>query len=173
MKNDAWIATRQSVDNGCYEGSGQSRNRSNSDLACRGIVKEFDVLYAATQLIEYGYATIEQCTAVFRRLNPSPRAIEQSNTESRLQLCNRSRNGRLGGVEKLSCFAHAAGLHDGHEDVEVLQLHTASDAVAQLHVCTISLVICNDQIIALYVYDWVRYPVSCAIAKGQSPKLRA
>ena len=30
-------------------------------------------------------------------------------------------------------LSHAAGLHDGHEDVQVLQLHPASDAIAQLH----------------------------------------
>jgi hypothetical protein len=28
---------------------------------------------------------------------------------------------------------HAAGLHDSHQDVEVLQLDPASDAIAQLH----------------------------------------
>ena len=30
-------------------------------------------------------------------------------------------------------LAHAAGLHHGHEDVQVVQLHSAADAIAQLH----------------------------------------
>jgi hypothetical protein len=36
-------------------------------------------------------------------------------------------------VQKRGRFAHAAGLHHGHEDVQILQLHPASDAIAQLH----------------------------------------
>jgi hypothetical protein len=36
-------------------------------------------------------------------------------------------------------LAHAAGLHDRHQDVEVVQLYPASDAVAQLHLGTIAI----------------------------------
>src|SRR5882762_6010407 len=51
-----------------------------------------------------------------------------------LQVRDRSRNVRLGGIEALRCLPHGAGLHDGHEDVQVLQFHPASDAIGQLHV---------------------------------------
>ena len=36
-------------------------------------------------------------------------------------------NGRRGSL------AHAAGLHNGHQDVKVVQLHPASDSITQLH----------------------------------------
>jgi hypothetical protein len=36
-------------------------------------------------------------------------------------------------IEALRCLAHTSGLHHGHEDVKVLQLHSASDAIVQLH----------------------------------------
>jgi hypothetical protein len=39
-------------------------------------------------------------------------------------------------VETLRRFAHAADLHHRHEDVEVVKLHTASDAIAQMHACS-------------------------------------
>ena len=58
--------------------------------------------------------------------------------ERMLQVRDRSRNVRLGGIEALRRLPHGARLHDGHEDVQVLQLHSASDAIAQLHVGPIS-----------------------------------
>jgi hypothetical protein len=51
-----------------------------------------------------------------------------------LQFRDRPRNVELGGVEVLRRLAHGAGLHDGHEDVQVLQLQPPPDAIAQLHV---------------------------------------
>jgi hypothetical protein len=48
-------------------------------------------------------------------------------------LPNRSGNGGLPGIEEHGRFAHASGLHDGHQDVEVLQLQPAPDAITQLH----------------------------------------
>jgi hypothetical protein len=42
----------------------------------------------------------------------------------------------LGSVQERCRLLHTAGLHNGHQDVEVLQLHPASDAIAQLHLGT-------------------------------------
>jgi hypothetical protein len=42
----------------------------------------------------------------------------------------------LRGVQELRRLPHAASLHHGHEDVQILKLHAASDAIAQLHVGT-------------------------------------
>jgi hypothetical protein len=57
-------------------------------------------------------------------------AVEQAHAERMLQVRDRSRYSRLTGVEVLRRLAHAAGLHHGHEDVQVLQLHPAADAIA-------------------------------------------
>jgi hypothetical protein len=46
-------------------------------------------------------------------------------------------------LEQRGCFPHAAGLHNGHQDVEVLQLHAASEALAQFHRKTY----CNTDIV--------------------------
>jgi len=52
------------------------------------------------------------------------------------QFRNRSGDGGLGGVQERRRLFHTAGLHNGHQDVDVLQLHPASDAIAQLHLGT-------------------------------------
>src|SRR5258707_474872 len=133
MKHDARIAPRESIDDGGYEGRGQSGDRSDSNFASRRIRKKLDVLYSATQIIEHGHSAIKQRATVLGRLNPLAVAVEQAYAECRLQFRNRSRNGGLRGVETLRCLAHAAGLRHGHQDVQVLQLHVASDTVLYLH----------------------------------------
>jgi len=75
----------------------------------------------------------EQGAAVFCRLHALPVAVQQAHAERVLQVRDRSGNGGLGAVEALRSLAHAAGLHHGHEDVQVLQLHPASGAIAKLH----------------------------------------
>ena len=106
---------------------------SDPHFASRRVGKKLDVLHALAQVIEYGCAAIEQRAAVFGRLDALAVAIEQAHAERMLQFRDRSRNGGLGGVQALRRLAHAAGLHDGHEDMQVLQLHPAPDAIAQLH----------------------------------------
>ena len=71
--------------------------------------------------------------AVFGRLDALAMAIEQAHAERMLQIRDRSGNVGLEVFEAPRRLAHAAGLHDGHEDVQVLQLHPAADAIAQLH----------------------------------------
>jgi hypothetical protein len=39
-------------------------------------------------------------------------------------------------MENCCCLAHAAGIHDSQEDVEVLELHAAANPVAELHRAT-------------------------------------
>jgi hypothetical protein len=48
---------------------------------------------------------------------------------------------------------HAAGLHNRYQDVEVLQLDPAADAITQLHPCPlIAELISPDQTIALFMH---------------------
>ena len=85
------------------------------------------------QVIEYGRAAVEQRATVLGRLDALAVAVEQAHADRMLQFRDRSRNVGLSGVEALRRLPHAAGLHHRHEDVQVLQLHPASDAIAQLH----------------------------------------
>jgi hypothetical protein len=39
----------------------------------------------------------------------------------------------LGCIEEHGRLAHAAGLHDSHQDMKVVQLDPESDAIAQRH----------------------------------------
>lgn len=50
-----------------------------------------------------------------------------------LQVRNRFRDGGLGHVDVPRGFAHAAGLHDRHQDIEVTQFEAALDAVVPGH----------------------------------------
>jgi hypothetical protein len=44
-------------------------------------------------------------------------AIEETHAECMFQFRDRSRNGGLSSVEALCCFAHAADLRHGHQNV--------------------------------------------------------
>ena len=95
----------------------------------------------------------------FGRLDPLAMAVQQAHTERMLQIRDRSRNAGLCGAETLRRFPHTASLQDSHQDVEVLQLHPASDAIAQLHGAH-PLRNCDDVIraITLYAYGHMHYP---------------
>jgi hypothetical protein len=109
--------------------------RADTKLAARKVVvpEKHDVLHALAQVIEYGHPAIQQGAAVLGRLDPLAMAVEQAHAERMLQFSDRSRNVRLSGIEDLRRLPHAARLHHGHEHVEVLQFHPASEAIAQLH----------------------------------------
>jgi hypothetical protein len=59
--------------------------------------------------------------------------VEQAHAQRMLQLADGSGNVGLRCVEDFRCLAHAAGLHHRHEDVEILQFHSTSNAIAELH----------------------------------------
>ena len=81
----------------------------------------------------YGDAATEQSLAVLRRLDALPVALEKTYAERVLQIRDRSRNRRLGRVQAPCRLPHAAELHGGHENVQVVQLHAASDPITDLH----------------------------------------
>src|SRR5712672_1619142 len=85
------------------------------------------------QFIEYGHAAIEQGPTVIGCFDPLAVALKQPYAKRMFQFRDRPRNGGLSDAEALRRLPHAAGLHHGHEDVQVLQLHPSSDAIAQLH----------------------------------------
>src|SRR3979490_1419504 len=65
-------------------------------------------------------------------------AVEKSHANGTFQFRDRPGNGGLAGVQKRRCLVHAAGLHDGHQDVQIMQLHPTSDTIAQLHRAALS-----------------------------------
>src|SRR5262249_32564369 len=99
--------------------------------------------------------------------------LEESYAERMLQFRDRSRNGGLSDVEALRRLAHAAGLHDGHKDVQVLQFHPSSDAIAQLHGNAYVLLLSCDQTIALFTYRSIGYLLWPGPAKQQANHDRA
>jgi hypothetical protein len=85
------------------------------------------------QVIEHSRSTIEQSATVLGRLDPPGRAVDQTHANGVLQFGNRSGDGGLPGVQERCRLIHAASLHNSHEDVQVVQLHPASDTIAHLH----------------------------------------
>src|SRR5262249_7349115 len=133
MRYDARMAPGKPFDDAGNETRSERGSASNPHLSSRRVGEKLDVLHALAQVIEYGRSAIEQRATVLRRLDPLAVAVEQAHAEGMLQFRDRSRNRRLGAVEAFRRLPHAASLHHGHEDVEVLQLQPASDAIAQLH----------------------------------------
>jgi tripartite-type tricarboxylate transporter receptor subunit TctC len=134
MKHDSRITPGEPIDDGSNEGFAGIDGASDPYFASARVGEKLDLFHALAQVIEYGCAAIEERATVFGRRDPMAVPIEQAYAERMLQFRDRPRNVGLGGVELLRRLAHGAGLHDGHEDVQILQLQPAPDAIAQLHV---------------------------------------
>jgi hypothetical protein len=67
------------------------------------------------------------------RLGTLATAIEQPHADRLLKISNRSGDGGLCRIQHLRRFAHAAGLDDRHQNVKIVKLNPAADAIAQLH----------------------------------------
>ena len=133
MKHDTRVATGEPIDDRGDETRCQKGSAADPHLPGRGIGEKLDALHALTQVIENRHAAIDQRVSLSGQLDALAVAIKQSHTERILKGRDRSRNRGLGTVEARRCLAHAARLHDGHQDVQVLELQAASDAIAQLH----------------------------------------
>src|SRR5215467_681958 len=101
------------------------------------------------QFVENYRPAIQKHAPVLRRLDALAAAIEETHPERMLQFRDRSGDGGLSAVEAFRRLSHAAGLHDGHENVQLVQLKAASDAVTPLHARYIPVLLSPDQIIAL------------------------
>lgn len=133
MKHDAWVTPGEPIDHRGNEACGERRDAPDPHFSSGGIGEKLDVLHALSQVVKNRHSAIEQRPTIFGRLDPLAVAIQQSHAERMLKVCNRSRNVWLRAVEELRCLAHAAGFQNGHQDVQVLQFHPASDTIAQLH----------------------------------------
>src|SRR5262249_61792844 len=102
------------------------------------IDEELDILYSLTEIIEHGRSAIEQDPTILSQQDALGVAVEQSHANSPFQFRDRPRNGGLGCIEQHGGLAHVAGLHHGHQDMKIVQLHTESDAVTRLHFGTIA-----------------------------------
>ena len=60
-------------------------------------------------------------------------AVKQTHAERMFEICDGTGDRGLSGVQKCRRFAHAARLHDRHQDMKVMQFHSAADAIAYLH----------------------------------------
>jgi len=81
-------------------------------------------------------AATQQGAAALRGFNALPVAVKQPDAERMLKITDRSRNVRLSSIQDARRLPHAPGLRHRHEHMQILQLHSASDAVAQQHEAT-------------------------------------
>ncbi len=105
---------------------------SHAYLAYCRIGERRDVLHALPQFVEHGDASLDERAAIGCRLYALPAPVEQAHAEGVLQIGDRLGNGGLRHVEGTRRLAHAAGLNDGHENIDVAQSEAAADAVVPL-----------------------------------------
>jgi hypothetical protein len=86
-----------------------------------------------SQIVEDRDAALAERQTVGGRNHAAPAAVDQLDAERVLQLYDRLGHRRLGDLEAIRRLAHAAGLDDGHQDVEVPQFETALDAIGPGH----------------------------------------
>src|SRR4029450_8123704 len=127
MKHDSRILQRKPLDYGRNKASSEKVVASNSHFSSGGIGEKFDVLDSLTEVIEHSRSAIEKDPTVLGQLDALRVAVEQSHANSAFQFGDRPGNGGLGRIEERGRLAHVAGLHHGHQDMEVVQLHPESD----------------------------------------------
>src|SRR5215470_5634774 len=120
MKYDTRVAPGELVHNGRNEACCKWNDAPDPHVSSRGISEKFNVLDCLLEVIERGRSAIEQGPAVRGRLDALRVAVEQAHADSAFQFCDRSRNGWLACVEERCRLPHASGLHNDHQDVEVL-----------------------------------------------------
>src|SRR5262249_51416482 len=103
--------------------------RADPDFANRWISQEFDVLHGLAQVIEGGQSALKQSAAVLGRLGAVTTTIKESDSDGMFKVGDRFRNGRLRRIQELGRPAHAPGLCDRHQYVQVVQFDAASDAI--------------------------------------------
>jgi hypothetical protein len=138
MKCDPRMAPREPIYEGGNEACRQKLGAANPHFPSGRIGQKFDALHALTEIIEDGGPATQQGAAALGRFNSLPVAIEQPDAERILKITDCSRNVRLSGIQDSRRLAHAAGLRHRHEYVQILQLQSASDAIAHPHGAPIS-----------------------------------
>ena len=133
VNGDSRVFPAQPVEHGRHHAHNDGIGRHDLHLADRRIGEELDFLHRLAELVEHGGAPVEQGAAIGRRLGAVAAAIKQADADRTFQIGDRFRDGRLRRIQELGCSAHAAGLHDRHQHVQVVKLHPPSDAIAQLH----------------------------------------
>src|ERR1041384_6403363 len=139
MEHDARIASREPIDEIRNKARGQKGAAADPNLPGRRIGQKFDILRRLAQVVEHSRAASEQGATVLGWLDTLGVAVEQSHANGALQTCYRSGNGGLYRVEVRRSLVHAAGLHNRHEYVEVMQRDLTADPIAQLHRVLLSL----------------------------------
>ena len=98
---------------------------------CR-IGERRDVVHALAQFVEHGDAALDERPATGRRLDALPTPVEEPHTEGLFQVSDRLGHCRLRHVEGRGGLAHAAGLNDGQQNIDVPQFEAAADPVVPL-----------------------------------------
>ena len=98
---------------------------------CR-IGERRDFVHALAQFVEHGDAAPDECPAIGRRLDALPAPVEEPHTEGLFQVSDRLGHCRLRHVEGRGGLAHAAGLNDGQQNIDVAQFEAAADPVVPL-----------------------------------------
>jgi hypothetical protein len=127
------MLSAQPTEDGRQEAGNEGFVASNPDLANRRIGEKLDVPHSLTQVVEDSHPTIQQCATVDGGLDALRAPIEKSNPERAFQICNGPGHGGLGHVEFVGRFSHAAGLNNGHQNIELAEFQPASDPRVPRH----------------------------------------
>ena len=106
---------------------------SDSDFSGVRIGKCLDPIHGLSKFIEYRCAAVQQGAAGLRQLDAGPMTLEESGANGMLKLRDQSRDRGLSGVEGSGCFSHAAGLHDSHQHVQIVQLQAPANSISEKH----------------------------------------
>src|SRR5262245_56075081 len=132
-KSCARISARHLVNDNCYKARCESWIARYSHFSDSRIGQESDVFYGLAQIVENRCPSAKQCPSILCRSDALTIAFQQLDPKSALQFRNGSGNCRLPGVKDCGGLTHAARFHDRHQDVNILQFHSTTDAVLQLH----------------------------------------
>jgi hypothetical protein len=136
MKIDAWIFLGHLADNGGNDPNFRN-GRSRSDVYfshCR-VLDSLDFPDPLPQFIEDCDASLDECTAIRRRLDAFGATIEERHAKRVLHVGDGPRDGGLGDRKLRGGLRHASGLRHSEQNLQFVELESV-DAVVAMHNAT-------------------------------------
>src|SRR5262245_515312 len=119
MKSHFWVLLGELIDNGRDNSGGNWLRCSYPNVSHCRVGNEIDVFNTAAYFIEHRGAALNERQSVRSRFDTSPAPVKQAHSECVLQIRDRLRYCGLRHMQPNRSASHSAGLHNGHQDIEV------------------------------------------------------
>jgi len=133
LKRHFRMLAHQSIDDFWDEARHHHVGAADSYVTGSRVGQELKPLHAASQVVEYGNAAVEECATIQRGLDALRTPIEETNAERMLEIGDRSGDDRMRDGKTFRRSRNAAGIRHSNKHVEVAQFHATAHTIRPLH----------------------------------------